>query len=83
MSTLGKGLDRSEAAIARKSLGRVIVFEAGDDVARDDSRLSLGTCFSSPPDLVIMINDIDRSSAPRHVTTYPATAVTAAPPIGL
>ena len=51
----------------------MIVFEAGDDLPRDQiDAFKRDVLRPNPNDLVIMFNDfIDRLSAPRHVTTYP------------
>ena len=73
MSIIGRRIDRAEAAIAPRSPGRVIVFEGGDDLSRDQiEAFKRDELCPNPNDLVIMINDfIERLSAPRHVTTYP------------
>ena len=73
MSAIGRRIDRAEAAVAPRSPGRMIVFEAGDDLPRDQiEAFERDQLCPNPNDLVIMIRDfIDRLSVPRHVTTYP------------
>jgi hypothetical protein len=71
MSAISRRIDRAEAVVAPKPRGRVIVFEAGDDLPRDQIEAFERELGAGEVDLVIMIRDfIDRLSAPRHVTTY-------------